>query len=113
MEFIIDGRKFMLRGATTVPTKLVSTNQIQKDLRCMSQASIVQILSMQGDEEDIVEEEQQGSCSMTRTLVQLISKERNIGKMLTRFNKSFHSLNLEDKTSFDGEGNVTTRLRDS
>ena len=88
----------MLRGATTVPTKLVSTNQIQKDLRCMSQASIVQILSMQGDEEDIVEEEQQGSCSMAHTLVQLISKERNIGRC------------LQDSTKVSTVSTLRTRL---
>ena len=32
MKFIVDGRKFMLRGAPIGPTKLVSTYQIQKDL---------------------------------------------------------------------------------
>ena len=55
MEFIVDGRKFMLRGATTDPKKLVSTDRIQKDSRRISLASIVQIFSIQGDGKNKVE----------------------------------------------------------
>ena len=55
MEFIVDGRKFVLRGATTDPKKLVSTDRIQKDSRRISLASIVQIFSIQGDGKNKVE----------------------------------------------------------
>ena len=58
MEFIIDGRKFILRGVTIGRKKLVSTYQIQKDSRHMSQASTIQNFSIQGDEENKVEKEQ-------------------------------------------------------
>ena len=36
MKFIVDGRKFALRGATIGPNKLVSIDRIQKDLRHIS-----------------------------------------------------------------------------
>ena len=105
MKFIVDGRKFMLRGTTTSPKKLVSTDQIQKDSRCISQAFTIQIFSMQGDEKNKVEKEQQGSCLTCFQAPQH-------GKMLTRFNKSFHNFSLEDKVSFDGRENVKTRIKD-
>ena len=41
MEFMVEGRKFVLRGTTIGSKKLVSTNQIQKDLRHMFQASTI------------------------------------------------------------------------
>ena len=56
MELIVDGRKFMLRGATTGLSKLVSAGQIQKDLRHMSQASTTQSFSIQADKKNVVEE---------------------------------------------------------
>ena len=62
MEFIVDGRKFVLRGTTIGSNKLVSTNQIQKDSRHMSQASTIQIFTIQGNEENKVEKEQHGNC---------------------------------------------------
>ena len=62
IEFIVDGRKFVLRGTTIGPKKLVSTNQIQNDLRHMSQASTIQIFTIQGNEENKVENEQHGNC---------------------------------------------------
>ena len=52
MEFMVDERKFMLRGTTIGSKKLVLTNQIQKDLRHMSQASTIQIFTIQGNEEN-------------------------------------------------------------
>ena len=58
MEFIVDGRKFILRGVTIGRKKLVSTDQIQKDSRHMSQASTIQNFSIQWDEENKVEKEQ-------------------------------------------------------
>ena len=57
MEFIIDGRKFMLKGATIGSKNLVSTNQIQKDLKHMSQASTIQIFTTRENEENKVENE--------------------------------------------------------
>ena len=81
MEFIVDGRKFMFRAVTTSPKKLVSTDRIQKDSKCMSQASTVQIFSIQGDEENKVEKKQEGNCP---TCFQKMQHE----KMLTRFKKS-------------------------
>ena len=57
MEFMVDGRKFVLRGTTIGSKKLVSTNQIQKDLKHMSQASTIQIFTIQGNEENKVENE--------------------------------------------------------
>ena len=101
MEFMVDGRKFVLRGTTIGSKKLVSTNQIQKDLRHMFQASTIQIFIVQGNEENKVENEQHGNCPTH-------FQKMEHGKMLTRFNKSFQSFNLEDKASFDGGGNVTT-----
>ena len=80
VEFIVDGRKFMLRGVTS-PKKLVSTDRIQKDSKCMSQASTVQIFSIQGDKENKVEKKQEGNCP---TCFQKMQHE----KMLTRFTKS-------------------------
>ena len=52
MEFMVDERTFMLRGTTIGSKKLVLTNQIQKDLRHMSQASTIQIFTIQGNEEN-------------------------------------------------------------
>ena len=57
MEFMVDGRKFVLRGTSIGSKKLVSTNQIQKDLKHMSQASTIQIFTIQGNEENKVENE--------------------------------------------------------
>ena len=57
MEFMVKGRKFMLRGATTSPIKLVSGKQIQKDLRQISYASTTQIFSIQVEEEKIVKKQ--------------------------------------------------------
>ena len=62
MEFIVDGRKFVLKGTTIGSKKLVSTNQVQKDLRHMSQAPTIQIFTIQGNEENKVEKEQHGNC---------------------------------------------------
>ena len=62
IELIVDGRKFVLRNATTSLTKLVSIDQIQKDLGHLSQAFTVQILFIQGNEKNIVEKEKQGNC---------------------------------------------------
>ena len=75
MKFIVDGRKFVLRGETTGPKKLVSTYQIQKDSRRISQASAVQIFSIQGDEKIKLKRS-------NRAIVQLVSKRRNIGRCL-------------------------------
>ena len=61
MEFMVDGRKFVLKGTTIGSKKLVSTNQIQKDSRHMSQASTIQIFTIQGNEENKVENEQHGN----------------------------------------------------
>ena len=80
VEFIVDGRKFMLRGVTS-PKKLVSTDRIQKDSKCMSQASTVQIFSIQGDKENKVEKKQEGSCP---NCFQKMQHE----KILTRFKKN-------------------------
>ena len=63
MEFIVDGRKFVLKGTTIGSKKLVSTNQVQIDLRHMSQAPTIQIFTIQGNEENKVEKEQHGNCS--------------------------------------------------
>ena len=52
MEFMVEGRKFVLRGTTIGSKKLVSTNQIQKDSRHMAQASTIQIFTIQGNEEN-------------------------------------------------------------
>ena len=57
MEFMVDGRKFVLTGTTIGSKKLVSTNQIQKDLRHMSQASTIQIFTTRENEENKVENE--------------------------------------------------------
>ena len=57
MEFITDGRKFVLKGTTIGSKKLVSTNQIQKDLKHMSQASTIQIFTTRENEENKVENE--------------------------------------------------------
>ena len=62
MEFIIDGRKFVLKGTTIGSKKLVLTNQIQKDLRHMYQASTIQIFTIQRNKENKVEKEQHGNC---------------------------------------------------
>ena len=58
MEFIIDGRKFVLRGEIIGLNKLALTYRIQKDSRRMSWAITVQIFSIQGDEENKIEKEQ-------------------------------------------------------
>ena len=57
MEFMVDGRKFVLTGTTIGSKKLVSTNQIQKDLKHMSQASTIQIFTTRENEENKVENE--------------------------------------------------------
>ena len=62
IELIVDGRKFVLRDAIASLTKLVSIDQIQKDLGHLSQAFTVQILFIQGNEKNIVEKEKQGNC---------------------------------------------------
>ena len=52
MEFMVEGRKLVLRGTTIGSKKLVLTNQIPKELRHMSQASTIQIFIIQGNEEN-------------------------------------------------------------
>ena len=57
------------------------------------------------DEKNKVENKQYGSCPTC-------FQEMQHGKMLTRFNKSFHNFSLEDKASFDRRENVTTQIKD-
>ena len=58
MGFIVDGRKFVLRGAIIGLNKLALTYWIQKDSRRMSWVITIQIFSIQGDEENKVKKEQ-------------------------------------------------------
>ena len=46
MEFIVDGRKFVWRGTTTSPKKLISIDRIQEDSMHISQVSTIQIFSI-------------------------------------------------------------------
>ena len=58
MEFIIDGRKFVLRSEIIGLNKLALTYWIQKDSRHMSWAITLQIFSTQGDEANKIEKEE-------------------------------------------------------
>ena len=93
MEFVVDGRKFMLRSATTGPKKLVQ----QIGFKRIQGVCLKHLFSIQGDKENKVGNEQQGSCPTC------FQKTRH-GKIITRFNKSFHNFSPKDKASLIGDG---------
>lgn len=62
MEFTVDGRKFVLRGATSTHIKLVSADRFQKELRHKPYASTAHIFSIQLQTE-VKEEEKSDELS--------------------------------------------------
>lgn len=57
MEFTTDGRKFVLRGATTSLIKMVFISHKQRVLKYLSQPSAAQIFSIQVEEGEMENKE--------------------------------------------------------